>query len=53
MILNKKILYNLVNTKRGNETDPNIDGLEDFNDLIYDKKNLSVNIKYNTIRLKN
>ena len=47
----QKDIYNLVNTKRGNETDPNIDGLEDFNDLIYGKKNLSVNIKYNTIQI--
>ena len=47
----QKDIYNLINTKRGNETDLNIDGLEDFNDLIYGKKNLNVNIKYNTIQI--
>ena len=47
----QKNIYNLINTKRGNDTDPNIDGLEDFNDLIYDKKNLNVNEKYNTINI--
>ena len=45
----QKNVYNLINTKRGNDTEPNLDGLEDFNDLIYDKKNL--NIKYNTIQI--
>jgi len=47
----QKNIYNMINTKMGRDRENSVDGLDDFNNDIFERKN-NINIKYNTIQIQ-